>query len=265
MRILFIGDVVGRPGRELVAALLPKFRKEKGIDFVLANGENAAGGKGITPEVADDLFRAGVDVLTGGNHIWQNKQVFHIIETESRLLRPANYPVDPDVPGRGSGLYEVCGSDAKIGVVNLLGRVFMAPVDCPFRVGRELVDRLRQVTPLIVVDIHAEATSEKNAMAWHLDGLVTAVIGTHTHVATADERISDAGTAAITDVGMTGAHDGVIGVRRDIILHAFLTQLPVRHELAKRDLHLRGVLIDADPATGRASAIERVSLRSESA
>jgi hypothetical protein len=261
MRILFIGDVVGRPGRKLVAGFLPEFRRRREIDFVIANGENAASGKGLTGPVAEELFAAGVDVLTGGNHTWKNKDIYKIINEDPRVLRPANYPPDPSVPGRGSELYRVPGTDTMIGVVNLLGRVFMAPVDCPFRTGKAIVERLRKTTPLIVVDMHAEATSEKLALTWHLDGLVTAVIGTHTHVPTADERITAAGTAAQTDVGMTGPYDGVLGVRKDLILQTMISLMPVRHELAEGDLRLCGLLVDADPATGRALAVERICHR----
>jgi 2',3'-cyclic-nucleotide 2'-phosphodiesterase len=258
MRILFIGDVVGRPGREIVSHFLPEYRRRHEIDFVIANGENAANGKGLTGPVAADLFKSGVDVLTGGNHTWKNKDVYKVLEEDQRVLRPANYPPHPAVPGSGSALYPVPGTDAVIGVVNLLGRVFMAPVDCPFRTGKAIVEKLRKTTPLIVVDVHAEATSEKLALAWHLDGLVTAVIGTHTHVPTADERITSAGTAVQTDTGMTGPYDGVLGVRKDLILQTMIALMPVRHELAEGDLRLCGLLVEADPSTGRAKSVERI-------
>ena len=261
IRILFIGDVVGRPGRKLVKDSLPELRAERDIAFVVANGENAAGGKGLTPGAAKELFDAGVDVLTGGNHTWRNRDVLEIIDKDPRLLRPANYPSDPPPPGRGAGLYEVSGTDLRIGILNLMGRTFMPPLDCPFRVGRESLERLRRDTPLVVVDFHAEATSEKIALGWHLNGLATAVIGTHTHVATADERITEEGTALQTDVGMTGPHDGVLGIRRDLILRTMITQLPVRHELAQGDLQMCGLLIDADPETGHAVGVERICRR----
>jgi 2',3'-cyclic-nucleotide 2'-phosphodiesterase len=263
MRILFIADVVGRPGRRLVGQLLPAFIQERDIDFVIANGENAAGGRGLTPKVAKELFKAGVDVLTSGNHIWRNRDVLKIIDEDARILRPANYPDDDLVPGRGFGVFDVPGIAARIGVVNLLGRVFLEPVDCPFRVGRDAVETLLRETSVVFVDIHAEATSEKIALGWHLDGLATAVIGTHTHVPTADEMITPNGTALQTDAGMTGAFDGVLGVKKEIILHGMTTHLPVRHELAEGDLRLCGTLIDADEETGRATRIERVCLRKE--
>jgi len=183
MRILFIGDVVGRPGRRAVTSYLPVLRQQKEIDFVVANGENAASGKGLTQSVAEELFKAGVDVLTGGNHTWKNKDIFKIID-DPRILRPANYPNLAEIPGRGCGLYDV--GEHRIGVINLMGRVFLANLDCPFSVGMELAESLREQTSLILVDMHAEATSEKVALAWHLDGIVTAVIGTHTHIPTAD-------------------------------------------------------------------------------
>lgn len=261
MRILFVGDVIGGMGRRLAASVLPDLCFERQIDFVIMNGENAAGGKGLTPRVARELFGMGVHVLTGGNHTWQNREIFDIIDDEPRILRPANYPLDPNVPGRGYEVYNVPGTDLRIGVLNLLGRAFMEPVDCPFRVGLSAVERLRQETPLIVVDFHAEATSEKISLGWVLDGKVTAVIGTHTHVPTADETILPEGTAYQTDAGMTGPFDGVLGVQRDVIIHRMLTRLPVRHELATGDLRFCGVLIEADPKTGRALAIERICIR----
>lgn len=261
IRILFVGDIVGKPGRKLVARLLPDFRLKKDIHFVVANGENAAGGKGLTQAVAADLFRDGVDVLTGGNHIWSNKEIFAFIGNEPRVLRPANYPAVPEIPGYGHGVYNVPKTDWRIGVLNLLGRSFMAPSDCPFRVGRAAVEAMQRETPLILVDMHAEATSEKIALGCYLDGMVTAVIGTHTHVATADERISPAGTALQTDAGMTGPHDGVIGVRKAIILHQMITHLPVRHEVAEGDLRLCGLIVEADAQTGRAVGVERICLR----
>lgn len=261
MRIFFIGDIVGRPGRRLVRDLLPKFRFEKEIDFVVANGENAAGGNGMTQSVVKELFDAGVHVLTGGNHTWKNRDILKFIDDEHRIVRPANYPQEADIPGRGFETYEIPGTPWRIGVVSMLGRVFMKTMECPFRVGREIIDEIHRETPLVLVDFHAEATSEKIALGWHLDGLATAVIGTHTHVATADEMISPEGTAFQTDTGMTGPHDGVIGVNKATIIHGFLTQMPVRHDLATGDLRLNGLLIDADPETGRATGVERVCLR----
>jgi 2',3'-cyclic-nucleotide 2'-phosphodiesterase len=261
IRILFIGDIVGSPGRGLVRDLLAPFREERAVNFVVANGENAAGGRGLTPAVAADLFKSGVDVLTSGNHIWKNRDILEIIDKDPRILRPANYPDDPAIPGHGCDDYEIPGANCRIGVLNLQGRAFMEPIDCPFRLGRELVQRIRKTTPIILVDFHAEATSEKLALLWHLDGLVTAVIGTHTHVPTADEMVTPSGTAYQTDAGMTGPFDGVLGVRKDVILHGMITHMPVRHELAEGDLRLCGLLVEADRKTGRATAVERVCLK----
>jgi metallophosphoesterase (TIGR00282 family) len=261
IRLLFIGDVVGAPGRGLVRGLLRPFREERGVDFVVANGENAAGGRGLTPAVAAELFAAGVDVLTSGNHIWKNREILSVIDKEPRILRPANYPDDPQIPGHGCDVYQVASVGCRIGVLNLQGRVFMDPIECPFRVGHELVEQMRHETPLILVDFHAEATSEKYALLWHLDGQVTAVIGTHTHVPTADEMVTPSGTAYQSDAGMTGPFDGVLGVRKDVILHGMITHLPVRHELAEGDLRLCGLLIEADASSGRARNVERVCLR----
>jgi metallophosphoesterase (TIGR00282 family) len=256
VKVLFIGDVVGRPGREAVRDYLQSRCAEgDDVDLVIANGENLAGGKGITPEVAEEMFASGVNVITGGNHIWANRDVFKFIDTEQRLLRPANYP--EGVPGRGAGVF----TDAEgvvVGVVNLLGRTFMESVDCPFRIGRREVTRLREKTSIILIDLHAEATSEKNAIGWFFDGEVSAVVGTHTHIPTADERILPRGTAFITDVGMTGPYDSVIGVKKDVILRAFQTCLPVKHEVAKGDVHLCGVEIEIDPASGLATSIRRI-------
>ncbi|MDQ7819559.1 MAG: TIGR00282 family metallophosphoesterase [Armatimonadota bacterium] len=256
MRILFVGDVHGRPGRRILAARLPALRRQHGADLVIANGENAAGGSGINAAVADELFAAGVDVITGGNHTWQIREAYELLDSDPRILRPANYP--PGVPGRGSALVGTRAGRA-VGVVNLMGRVFMGELDDPFRVARAEVDRLRERTPVIVVDFHAEATSEKQALAWYLDGQVSAVLGTHTHVQTADERILPGGTAYITDVGMTGPRDGIIGMDRSRILERFLTQLPVRFEVAGGPAQLNAVAVEVDEATGRARQILRVA------
>lgn len=261
MRILFVGDVVGKRGRRLLGDFLPGFRRDRGIDFIVVNGENAAGGKGLTPAVARELFDLGVDVLTGGNHTWRNRDIFEIVDDDPRVLRPANYPPVQCVPGRGWGIYATETGDARVGVVNLLGRVFMDPMECPFRVGRDAVEDIRKETPLVLVDIHAEATSEKIALGWHLDGLATAVIGTHTHVQTADETILPGGTAYQTDAGMTGPHDGVLGVRRDLVLGKMISQMPVRHELARGDLRLCATLVEADAESGKALGIERICHR----
>jgi len=219
-----VGDVHGRPGRRAVARRVPSLRRELGVDFVVANAENSAGGVGLTPQTAGELFAAGVDALTGGNHTWAKREAYGLLDSDPRVVRPANYP--PGVPGQGSTVIRRGG--AALAVLNLQGRVFMEPLDDPFRVARAEVDRLRELTPFVLVDFHAEATSEKLALGYFLDGKVTAVVGTHTHVQTADERVLPGGTAYITDVGMTGPRDGVIGMDRDAILQRFLLQLPVR-------------------------------------
>ena len=250
-----------KSGRKLFVDFVPGFRREREIDFVVVNAENAAGGKGLTPSVAQELFAAGADCLTGGNHTWRNRDIFQIIDKDERVLRPANYPPVEEVRGRGWGVYTSETNGVSVGVVNLLGRVFMGPMECPFRLGRAIVDEIRSETRVILVDFHAEATSEKISLGWHLDGWVSAVIGTHTHVQTADETILPEGTAYQTDAGMTGPHDGVLGVRRDLVLKTMITQMPVRHELARGDLRLCGTLMDVDERTGLARGVERVCHR----
>ncbi|MBE3098379.1 MAG: TIGR00282 family metallophosphoesterase [Planctomycetes bacterium] len=257
MRILFIGDVFGRAGRELVRACLGPIVRQHGIDFAIANVENAAAGFGLTREIGDAFLRAGVDAMTSGNHIWDRKEAVEYVGAEARLLRPANYPAG--VPGRGS-LVGRTSDGRAVGVINLMGRVFMASMDDPFQAALREVEALAATTRIVVVDFHAEATSEKIAMGWHLDGKVTAVVGTHTHVQTADDRVLPGGTAYITDVGMTGPHDSIIGTEKDVTLRRFLTGMPVRLEAATGDPRLHAVIITADEATGRAQAIERVSL-----
>ncbi|MCL6553045.1 MAG: TIGR00282 family metallophosphoesterase [Firmicutes bacterium] len=258
MRILFVGDVTGRPGRRILARRLPQLRREHAIDVVLANGENAAGGMGLTADTAAELFAAGVDVVTGGNHIWKNREVYALLDSDPRILRPANYPAG--VPGRGAAAVRIAGT--TLGVLNLEGRVFMQALDDPFRIAREEAARLRTITPAIVVDFHAEATSEKVAMGWYLDGRVSAVVGTHTHVQTADERVLPGGTAYITDVGMTGPRDGIIGMAREGILERFLTQLPVRFQVAAGPVQLNAVVVEI-AGDGRATAIQRIQLVEE--
>jgi len=248
---------VGKPGREILNMVLPGLSEERKIDFVIANGENMAGGKGVTREVADDLFKGGVNVLTGGNHTWANRDSYSFIEEEGRLLRPANYPEVPGIPGRGFGVFK-SKLGYPVGVISLQGRIFMSPIDCPFQKVKGIVEQMRLQTFIILVDFHAEATSEKIAMGWFLDGSVSAVIGTHTHVPTADEKILPKGTAYITDAGMTGSHNGVIGVRRELVIEGMLTRLPVRHKLSTGDLMLNGVLISIDPGSGKALSIERI-------
>ncbi|HOF05906.1 MAG TPA: TIGR00282 family metallophosphoesterase [Syntrophales bacterium] len=257
MRILFIGDIVGKPGRRAVHELLPEIIRERQIEFVVANGENAAAGFGMTREIVEDLFGSQIDVLTTGNHVWDKKEIVDCIDDYESLLRPANYP--DAAPGRGSVVMPAVNG-RHVGVINIMGRVFMHPLECPFRTAEREMERMRMRTPVIIVDIHAEATSEKIAMGWFLDGKVTAVLGTHTHVQTADERILPGGTAYITDVGMTGPFDSVIGTRKEIILARFLSQLPNKFEVAKGDVRLQGVLIDIDDKSGRAMDIERLSL-----
>ncbi len=250
-----IGDVCGRPGRRILKALLPGLRREHGAGLVIANGENAAGGVGITVETAEEILAAGVDVITGGNHTWQKREAAALLDAHPRLLRPANYP--PGAPGRGA--LTVDSPQGPVAVLNLQGRVFMGELDDPFRVGAEWVEELRKTTPVIVVDFHAEATSEKVALGWYLDGRVSAVLGTHTHVQTADERILPQGTAYITDVGMTGPRDGIIGMERRAILEHFLTGLPTRFGVARGAVQLCGVALEVD-ADGRARSITRIHL-----
>ncbi len=255
MRILVVGDIHGRPGRGILRDLLPRLRRDHDVALVIANGENAAGGAGITLDAVGEIFDAGVDVITGGNHSWHNRDAYELLDSDPRLLRPMNYPVG--VPGRGATVARA-KNGRRVGVLNLQGRVFMQEIDDPFRAGRAEADRLREETPVIIVDFHAEATSEKIAMGWYLDGHVSAVVGTHTHVQTADERVLPGGTAYITDVGMTGPRDGVIGMAREDILERFLTQLPVRFQVAKGPVQLNAVVVDVDDATGRSTAITRV-------
>jgi hypothetical protein len=253
IRVLFIGDIVGKPGRQVVKEGLPYLMEEFSPHLVIANGENAAGGNGLTPQIAEELFDCGVHILTGGNHIWKQKEIMDYIVQEPRVLRPANYP--PGVPGNYSYIWEKEG--VKVAVLNLLGRVFMDPIDCPFRRGEQEVANLSRITSNIIVDFHAEATSEKVALGWFLEGKVSAVCGTHTHVQTADERVLPRGTAYITDVGMSGAFDSVIGVEKEAILKRFLTGLPVSFEVAKKDLKMCGVKILLDELTGKALDIKR--------
>jgi len=257
MRILFIGDVVGKPGRRAVATLVPRLRQERGIDFVIANGENSAHGAGLTASTVDALLGSGVEVITSGDHIWDQKEAAGVIEREPRLLRPLNYP--PSAPGRGSAVFPREGKPA-VGVINLMGRVFMPSTDCPFRAADAEVARMRQQTNIIIVDLHAEATSEKIAMGRFLDGKVSAVIGTHTHVATADEQILPQGTAYISDAGMCGPHDSVLGRDVGAVVRRFLTQMPQKLEVAERGVALCGVIVEVDEGTGRARSIERIRL-----
>ncbi|MFH1201444.1 MAG: TIGR00282 family metallophosphoesterase [Candidatus Omnitrophota bacterium] len=254
MKILFIGDIVGKPGREVVAKLLPKIKEEHQINLVIANAENAAGGSGLTAKVVSELFNLGINAITSGDHIWKRSEIVDIIDVTPYLLRPAN--LAPNVPGKGHCLIQK--DDLKIGLINLQGRVFMQAVECPFRTAKLIVADLKKVTPIIIVDMHAEATSEKIALGYFLDGEVSAVLGTHTHVPTADEHILSGGTAYITDVGMAGPCDSVIGRRKEEIIERFLTGMPTRFEVATGDLRLQGVVIDIDNKTGRAISIQRI-------
>ena len=255
MKILFIGDIVGKPGRRALEELLRKVIADHGIEFTIANGENSAGGMGITPEIAMEILSQEVDVVTSGNHIWAKKEILPLLNDEKRLLRPANYP--PDVPGRGGGVFEA-KDGTRVGVLNLEGRVFMKNLDCPFRVGEREVEILRKDTNVIIVDFHAEATSEKVALGRFLNGKVSAVCGTHTHVQTSDERVLSGGTAYITDVGMTGPLASVIGVREKIAVDRFLTQIPWKFDVASGEVELQGVVLDISSETGNAKKIERI-------
>ena len=255
MKILFIGDIVGSPGRNAIKTLVPRIKKEKKIDLVVANGENAAGGSGLTPRLAEELFGYGVEVITSGDHIWKRREIVETLDSDDRILRPLNYP--KGTPGFGATVVKT-KKGVKVGVMNLTGRTFMEPVECPFRTAKEKCSELKKETPIIIIDFHAEATSEKIALAWYLDGSASAVAGTHTHVQTADERIFPKGMAYITDLGMTGPHDSVIGRKVEQILTRFITQLPTRFEMAEENVQLQGVVIDIDEKTGKAKSIERV-------
>ncbi len=255
MKVLFIGDIVGKPGRKAVKEGLPGIVNKLKIDFVIANAENAAAGFGITQAIGEELFSQGIHVLTSGNHIWDKKEAVSYISKENRLLRPANYP--GDVPGAGNIIMKTAAGD-KIAVLNLSGRVFMQPLDCPFQTVNKEISLLRDQTPVIVVDFHAEATSEKSAFGWFLDGKVSAVVGSHTHVQTADEKILPKGTAFITDAGMTGPTDSVIGVKKEQIINKFLTHIPTRFETAKGTSLLSCVVLDINEKTGLSNSIQRL-------
>jgi len=261
MNLLFLGDIVGRPGRDLVRRHVRALASRHQADLVIANGENAAGGVGITRENTLEILSAGVDVITTGNHVWDKRETLEFIGNEPRLLRPANYP--EGTPGAGSHV-ATAKNGVRVGVVNVMGRVFMNAIDDPFRSADAAIARvLEEGAQVIFVDMHAETTSEKLALSYYVDGRVAAVIGTHTHVQTADERILPGGTACLTDAGMTGPHDGVIGMDKDAVIARFVTALPSRFETAPGDLRLNGVVITVDPSTGRATGIERLSLSEE--
>jgi 2',3'-cyclic-nucleotide 2'-phosphodiesterase len=264
VNLLFIGDIVGQPGRHAVRILLPKLHEKHALDFVIANGENSAGGSGITPKTAEEIFSAGVDVITSGDHLWDQKEVAQLLANEKRFLRPLNYP--PDVPGHGSGLFSVQNpkpgipGPITVAVLNIQGRTFMQPqLDNPFPLAAGEGRRLREQTRIIFVDFHAEATSEKIALARYLDGQVSAVVGTHSHVQTADEQIFPGGTAYLSDAGFTGPQESVLGREIDPVIRKFLTAMPQRFEVAKDRVRLHGAVIEIDESTGKALKIQRVS------
>jgi len=272
VKLLFIGDIVGQPGRNAVKTLVPKLRDQHALDFIIANGENSAGGSGITPKTAGEIFSAGVDVITSGDHLWDQKEVMELLANEKRFLRPLNYP--PGTPGQGSGIFEVKVGSSRcddrtarravptslsIAVLNVQGRTFMPPLENPFLLALDEVKRLREQTKIIFVDFHAEATSEKIAFARMLDGQVSAVVGTHTHVQTADEQIFPGGTAYLTDAGFTGPHESVLGREIEPVLRRFLTNMPQRFEVAKDRVLLHGCMIEIDDASGKAVKIQRVA------
>jgi metallophosphoesterase (TIGR00282 family) len=260
VKILFIADIVGQPGRRVVKELLPKIREARRINLVIANGENAAGGSGITPKTAAEIFAAGVDIMTSGDHLWDQKEVSELLANEKRFLRPLNYP--PDTPGRGSVVFQADGLP-PVGILNLQGRTFMAALENPFHAALAEVEKLRQGTKIIFVDFHAEATSEKVAMARMLDGKISALIGTHTHVQTADEQIFPGGTAFLCDAGFTGPHESVIGREIEPIIKRFLTNQPQKFEVAANRVLLQGAIVEIDDTTGHAAKIERVSQQLE--
>ena len=262
LTIIFVGDVVGEPGRRTVQKLLPPLRNQYHATFCVVNGENSAGGAGITPKTFRELREAGADVVTTGDHIWDNKEILPFIGTDPRLLRPANYP--PAVAGSGSGVFQI-SNGLHIGVLNLMGRTFLKNLDCPFRVAEEKVAQLRKETPIILVDIHAEATSEKIALGRFLDGQVSMVVGTHTHVQTADEQIFPKGTAFLCDAGMTGPHESVLGREIEPIIQRFLTQVPQKFDVAKMGLRLNGAVVNVDISKGKALSVHRLSVPLEDA
>lgn len=254
MNILIIGDICGRPGRHTTARLLPELKERHSVDFVIANGENSAGGVGITASVLNELLSMGIDLVTTGNHVWDKKEIFSFIDSEERLIRPANYP--PGTPGKG---YQIVRKAGKlIGIINLAGRVFMPPVDCPFRQADDILNKIHESCDIIIVDFHAETTSEKIALGWYLDGRVSCVVGTHTHVQTADERILPRGTAYISDLGMVGPMNSVLGVEKDAVVKKFLTGLPARFTVAGGPTQFCAVLVKIDENTNMPIAITRI-------
>lgn len=257
VKILFIGDIIGKPGRHALSRELDHLVDRHRIDLVIVNGENAAGGFGLTIDTARELFDLGVSCITSGNHIWDKREQAPLVLSDHRIIRPANYP--DGVAGQGSTIVTTPGG-VKVAVLNLEGRIFMKNLECPFRTADREIEQLRRETPIVFVDFHAEATSEKTALGWYLDGRASAVIGTHTHVQTADERVLSQGTAYLSDAGMTGSFDSVIGIGKDEAIRKFLTQLPVKFEIPKRDIRLNGAVIGIDETTGRALSIERIAV-----
>jgi metallophosphoesterase (TIGR00282 family) len=259
LKIAFLGDVVGKSGRRAAAYAIPRIRSGHGAELVIANAENSAGGFGIEKKGIDELLKAGVDFFTTGNHIWDKRQGIPLLDERDNIVRPANYP--GDAPGRGSAV--VPGTEGRVGVINVQGRVFMPPIDCPFRTVDRLLEEMPESVRVVLVDMHAEATSEKIAMGWHLDGKVSVVLGTHTHVPTADERVLPNGTAYVTDVGMTGPYDGILGVRKEAVIARFYDMRPKRFEVAKDDLRCDYVVADIDEDTGRTRTFEHLQMKVE--
>ncbi|WP_219836734.1 TIGR00282 family metallophosphoesterase [Paenibacillus sp. R14(2021)] len=256
MNVLFIGDIVGNVGRTAVKKVLPALKSKYNPHIIIANGENSAAGRGITAAIVKELFDAGVHGITMGNHTWDNKDIFEWIDDQPRIVRPANYA--PEAPGQGAAVIKANGKE--LAIINLQGRTFLPPIDCPFRKADELIEELQRQTKNILVDFHAEATSEKIAMGWHLDGKASLVVGTHTHVQTNDDQILPNGTAYLTDVGMVGSKEGVLGMERGAVLHRFLTQLPVRFVVDEGDWQFHAVIVDIDEATGKAKKIQKIRL-----
>lgn len=259
LKLLFIGDVVGSPGRDMLATYLPRLKNKYKPTITIVNGENSANGKGITEKIYKQILDLGAQVVTLGNHTWDQRELIEVIDHCPNLVRPANFP--EEVPGKGYTIVKI--NQLEVGVISIQGRTFLPPLDCPFKKADELIAIIKKRTPIIFVDFHAEATSEKQAMGWYLDGRVTAVIGTHTHVQTADYRILPNKTAYMTDVGMTGPYDGILGMERGAVLHRFLTSLPVRFEVAAGREQLNGVLIDIDPKTGAAKSISPININED--
>lgn len=255
MKVLFIGDIFGNPGRKAVKEIVPALRREKGIDICIANAENSAAGSGITYVIAQEIYKSGVDVITMGNHTWSKKEILNFIDNDSKIIRPANYA--SGLPGQGSAIIDTPAG--KIGIISLIGRVYMEPADCPFRIADAEIEKVKQHTKTIFVDFHAEATSEKCALAWYLDGRVSAVVGTHTHVQTSDERILPCGTSFITDVGMTGPYEGIIGVEKDLIIDKFIKGMPVKFDVASGEVQFNAVIIEFEDKKGRTVSIERIN------